>query len=333
MNTLKTRWQQQSLRWLDDRIPARTKHTLNLRSIFIFPSKFGLSYLLMCGCLFLLGTNYQNNLMLLLCYFLLALLLVCLFKSYLNFACLTLTVDPIQSVFAGNNAVLSIQIQAANVRPGTSGGHDDKFPQGQLHFRWLRQKSMFNCDLNQAERSIRLPYITQRRGVYPLPRVTCISEYPLGLYRCWTHLDFDQRLVVYPAPVPCEMQLESRSQEAGKNATSQPGHDDFYSLRPFVPGEPLNRVAWKNVAKGADWVSKSFSQQQSLGGFLRLNLSSRDIEKELGKLAFQVLQLSDNQVPFGLILGSKCVEPGSGERHKQTCLLALARYGTLESAV
>ena len=67
--------QQYIRKWLDKRIPAANEFQLSHRSIFIFPAKFGALFLALCALLFLLGTNYQNNLMLLLCYFLVALFL------------------------------------------------------------------------------------------------------------------------------------------------------------------------------------------------------------------------------------------------------------------
>jgi hypothetical protein len=45
------------LGWLDKRIPQAKQFQLDMRSIFIFPSKFGFLALCLCLTLFLLGTN------------------------------------------------------------------------------------------------------------------------------------------------------------------------------------------------------------------------------------------------------------------------------------
>ena len=90
-------------KWLNKRIPAATQHHLNHQNIFIFPAKFGLLFLSLCVLLFLLGTNYQNNLMLLLCYFLLAIFLVNLLASYINFARIDLQIGKCSEVFVGDN--------------------------------------------------------------------------------------------------------------------------------------------------------------------------------------------------------------------------------------
>ena len=70
---MKLVWQRNANNWLNKRIPAATRFSLNHKNIFIFPSRFGGLYLFLCLGLFILGTNYQNNLMILLCYFLVSL--------------------------------------------------------------------------------------------------------------------------------------------------------------------------------------------------------------------------------------------------------------------
>ena len=55
-------------RWLAKRIPSQKEHRLNSSNILIYPTRFGLGYLAIVMLIFLLGTNYQNNIILLLSY-------------------------------------------------------------------------------------------------------------------------------------------------------------------------------------------------------------------------------------------------------------------------
>ncbi|MEC9169935.1 MAG: hypothetical protein VX551_11150, partial [Pseudomonadota bacterium] len=86
--------QRRLLKWLDRRVPASHEHHLNGNSIFILPSGFGWSFIILSLCLFLLGTNYQNNLMLLLSYLCLSIMLLTLFYTHQNFARLALKATP-----------------------------------------------------------------------------------------------------------------------------------------------------------------------------------------------------------------------------------------------
>lgn len=314
--SLRAHWHARTLRWLQQRIPPSPRYSLNLKSVFIFPSWFGWGYLLMCGCLFILGTNYQNNLMLLLCYFLLALMLITLFSSYQNFARLTIRATPVKPVYAGESALLSMKISApADAEP----------VHGQIEVTWWQQPGPLTIDADRHGPHFSLPFVTRTRGIITLPRVTISSLFPLGLYRCWTHLDFQQTVTVYPRPIPCQVTLYPDENEGGDTRVEQFGHDDFYALRGYQAGEPLQRIAWKNIAKGGEWVSKTFSEPQRQTGYLRL-ASGEPVETALGKLAFQVNALSERDAYFGLQLGHIHIAPGTGESHKHQCLSALARF-------
>ena len=64
--------------WLNRRIPATHNLVLNRTNIFILPNSTGLCYITVTLAIYLLATNYESNLGLLLCYWLLAIFLVVL---------------------------------------------------------------------------------------------------------------------------------------------------------------------------------------------------------------------------------------------------------------
>jgi hypothetical protein len=357
-------------RWLNKRIPEATQHHLNHRNIFIFPAKFGLLFLSLCVLLFLLGTNYQNNLMLLLCYFLLAIFLVNLLASYINFARIDLQIGKCSEVFVRDNLHIPLWLNA-----NKNGHFLAKFPvNGLLHFKFQaikrqsckKTKTQQNqpstlIDTNAFSNPINLSQKCQQRGKLVLSRVTVKSFYPLGLYKCWTHLAFTHQITVFPKPLPCEIQLHisehNSIKKSGETANEQAGHDDFSHLKAYQLGEPLNHVAWKQLAKGRGMVSKHFSSTGNYIGWLKLSteyknlshlnielkttvkkvaldknglnrnrLNSSGLDKELGKLCFQVIELSRTHRTFGLDLGKQCIAPNSGSAHRLACLHALAYF-------
>jgi hypothetical protein len=360
MTFLQTYWN----RWLNKRIPAATQHNLNHHNIFIFPAKFGLLFLLLCVLLFLLGTNYQNNLMLLLCYFLLAIFLVNLLASYINFARIDLQIGKCPEVFVGDNLHIPLWLNANN-----NGNFLARSPvSGLLHFKFQTIKhqsgkkkgSQHNwpstlVDTDAFSNPINLSNRCQQRGKLILSRVTVESFYPLGLYRCWTHLAFTHQITVFPKPLPCEIQLHiiehNSTKKSGGTANEKAGHDDFSHLKAYQLGEPLNHVAWKQLAKGRGMISKHFSSIGDHIGWLKLSieyknknknlshlnmelkttaekdvLDSDGLNRELGKLCFQVIELSRTQRTFGLDLGTQCIAPNSGSAHRLACLHALAYF-------
>jgi hypothetical protein len=350
-------------KWLNKRIPAATQHHLNHQNIFIFPAKFGLLFLFLCLLLFLLGTNYQNNLMLLLCYFLLALFLVNLLASYINFARIDLQIGKCPEVFVGDNLNIPLWLNANN--------NDVSPANGLLHFKFQvvkhqsskKTKNKQNqlatqVDADAFSNPINLSQKCQQRGKLALSRVTVESFYPLGLYRCWTHLAFIHNVTVFPKPIPCEIQLHvsghNSTKKSGQLSNEQSGHDDFSHLKAYQLGEPLNHVAWKQLAKGRGMVSKQFTTIGHHIGWLKLSseyknkvisqpntqseklsdkmtldkiaLNTVALNKELGELCFQVIELSRTQQTFGLDLGAQCIVPNSGDEHRLACLHALAYF-------
>lgn len=305
-------------RWLRRRIPPRSRYQLNLKNVFIFPSRFGFGYLLTCVGLFILGTNYQNNLMLLLCQFLLSVFLLHLFVSYRNFTAVSLSLKDIQPVYVSEHALLCVQLHVNSESLPFYGG---------MHIQ-LRGTSLAILHRRaDQDKEVKLLLPASKRGTYKLPRITLSSTYPLGLFRCWTHLDFNKSLIVYPKPIPSALKLDSSDASQGDAAGALPGIDEFDTLRAFKPGDPMNRVAWKQAAKGGELSTKTFNQTQQEGGWLSLDTyAGEPLEKALGLLTYQVNRLSSQQHVFGLTLGHTRIEPATGEAHKQRCLQCLANY-------
>ncbi|TRY29328.1 DUF58 domain-containing protein [Aliiglaciecola sp. M165] len=305
--------------WLDRRIPAARRFKLNHRTIFIFPSRFGGLYLFLCLGLFLLGTNYQNNLMILLCYFLISLFLINLLAAYFNFSNLDIQLGKVQNSFAGDNIQVPIWFN-----------HRDKESHGKIHLSFWRHREKTSVDLDALANPAFIALACPQRGRLPLPRVTFSSYFPLGLYRCWTHLAFQSDIVVYPKPVRCPIRLENKSDEQEQHhaSVSVKGHDDFDTLAPYKQGEPLYHVAWKQVAKGQGMLSKQFSHETGASGWLMMpKVASENLELTLSQLCYQVMELSRKNQRFGLDLGNSKIAPDSGNDHQKNCLIALALYG------
>lgn len=308
--------------WLNKRIPPATSFSLNLGNIFIFPSRFGMLYLVLCMALFILGTNYQNNLILLLGFFLLALFLVSLLSSYLNFAGLNIMLGKVSHPFAGDSASLPLWIDVSAQKQRAHG---------RLHVGLYGEKVQLSVDLDKLTNPAELSVPTSRRGALTLPRITLSSYFPLGLFRCWTHLRFDRKVLVYPSPLPCPVVTYSAASEhesEGNVATAE-GYDDFDSLSEYQLGQPLYHVAWKQVAKGQGMISKTFSSTSNNEVWLRLTpRPGDDLERCLSHLCFMVLEMENRGQRFGLTIGDKVIQPAKSHAHRHQCLSSLALYNS-----
>ena len=306
--------------WLQKRIPAGREQSLTHQKIFIFPSRFGIWFLLLCLLLFILGTNYQNNLMKLLCTFLLSVFLLHLFTSYINFSRLKIKALTASPSYAGSSGQLPVWI-----------GYQHKKAQGIVHLSWWQQSDTEHIEvpLSEQENTAAMPFKFEKRGIHRLNRLTLRCDYPLGLFKCWTHLDLDQQVTVYPKLQTCKIQLEQQLhlQDDESITSHKGGNDEFYGFKDFDNSDTLSRVAWKQAAKSEKWQVKTFEQQRSTSGWLSLASSNnRQIESQLSDLSYQIVALSNENRTFGLSLPGVELKPQSGEKHKHNCLLALATY-------
>jgi uncharacterized protein (DUF58 family) len=301
--------------WLNRRLPAKRKHTLTQRSIFIFPSRFGLTYLFVCLFLYILGTNYQNNLILLMSFTLIGFFITSILFSYANLSGLTIKSNQPEPVYADDTAHIQLYLS-------------DSLGRNTLNFFFAKQPEVI-LELAQDNDKINVPFQPKKRGFNNPGRVTLRSYFPLGLLRCWTHLDMDLKLLVYPKPKQIHMPL-LRIEEDDNITTAQSHNemDDFVGIKDHIQGESLSRISWKHVAKNQQkLVSKQFSDSEFEPMWLSINqLSDADNEIKLSKLTFAVNYYSQQNVLFGLALNSTTVKPGMGEQHRLDCLKALALW-------
>lgn len=324
MNTaIKKKLSTRFLTWLDKRIPAKQQHTLDLNSIFILPTTFGWAFIAMSLSLFLLGTNYQNNIMLLMSYLLVSVMLLALFYTHRNMAKLTLSAAPVLPFHLNEAGVTVIKVDS-NQQPESIRAS------GILHVKWIDTTEGHSHNLTTESPTFLLPITVKKRGLHRLSRVTFMCEYPLGLYKCWTHLDFDLTALVYPAAARGMANIvaiahdDDINNDASVRNTVQ-GNSDFHALADYEQGQPLNRVVWKQVAKSGKWVTKTFDEHKHSQHYLSI-ANTMDTEKALSILTFHVLEMDSKGLPYGINYKSIHVAPSYGLQHKVDCLTALAMF-------
>ena len=313
-------WQQHINAWLNKRIPASAEQKLTRRNLFILPTRFGVAYLFFVIVLFLLGTNYQNNLIMLLSYFLVSLFISVMLHSFFNLVGLTLIAKREIKGFAEDRIYLPVKLNSDKARFS-------------IQFNFETQDSVTVSKLLPlafaTDNCVLIPYNAPKRGVYSAERVKVASEYALGLFTCWTKLDFACQCVIYPKPLALKLTAQAQGgqeQEQQGHALEQHG-DDFYQLKMYQKGEPLTQVAWKQLAKGQGMLTKSYQSMQGSETWLKLSdMPSNDLEKKLAYLCYLVQQYYHNDQCFGLDLEETIIAPDHSKMHLEQCLYALASF-------
>ncbi|QOL25386.1 DUF58 domain-containing protein [Thalassotalea sp. LPB0316] len=317
---LKGYLQERMLKWLKQRIPPARQHVLSSQNIFIFPSVFGFAYLFMVLVIFLLGTNYQNNIILMFSFLLASLFVTTMLISFQNLNKLALSIKNSPQGFAHQLSYLKLEIKSAKshyflrfaVEPVTSDTP------------WLMIEQ-----LNNEQQNCNVPLVHESRGVKSLGRLRIESSFPLGLFTTWTRLDLASELITFPQPKQpshlTHLYNNQAAQDGGNFSNSQRG-EDFYQLENYQPGQPLSQVAWKQLAKSQQWLSKGHTGQVSHDiWFDYQHMPSALIEDKYSEMTALILEYSKLQQPFGIKLVNQTIAPEVGEHHQLTCLLALAK--------
>ena len=313
------RWQQYRDDWLDRRIPPASQVRLDRHNLFIFPSRIGWIYLALVVAIFLLGSNYENNLVLALAYLLFSLFVISIHYCHANLSGLQLEAIAPQPVYAGQPLRFQLRLQSGvrtryDLQLNADGAVGEHLP-----------------TLSDRDQ-LGVSFLTGQRGWLRPGRLRLSCQWPLGLLECWTLLDLQQIGLVYPQSMRCDIQLQADDHQPADTATAASprqngGMDEMQGVRPYRPGESLNQIAWKQVARGRGLVSKEFMTPLPGQCWLELQKTpGNTLEERLSRLCYQVQQLAQQQVQYGLLLGHQRIVPGSGEIHQTACLTALALY-------
>jgi uncharacterized protein (DUF58 family) len=167
------------------------------------------------------------------------------------------------------------------------------------------------------------------RGRVPLGRVTIASDFPLGLWRGWAYAHFPATGIAYAVPEPAAPPLPIGSPVADTTAQGRAEDADLAGLREYQRGDPLQRVAWKAVARGAGWYTKAFDGAGG-GGPVILDFAalpaSLSTEQKLSRLTAWVLACEHAARAYSLVLPSTRIATSQGRDQRRAVLTALALH-------
>jgi uncharacterized protein (DUF58 family) len=289
---------------------------LTQRRIFIVPTSGGLLFAVVLAVMLIGAINYNLSLGHALTFLLAGLGIVGMIHTFRNLHGLVITPGRSAPVFAGETA--HFQITLDNDRPTPRLGLELEAETG---------KSV-NATVNRKKSSrLNIPVSAKTRGWLPLPRVRLSTRYPLGLFTAWAYLQPAMRCLVYPQPIAAPLPPASPTPVGGERS-GDGGQEDFAGFRERQPADSPRHVAWKASARYADGplLIKQFAGGAQVD--LRLDWQLTDAalndETRIGILTGWVLAAHAADAHYALRLPGIDIPTGSGERHRQLCLEALA---------
>lgn len=279
----------------------------NHSNLLVFPSRYGFWFILLLILLYLLGTNYQNNLVLLLAYLLLSIFLLSIWLAWKNISGLRVTLITDQSTYAGSP--LKLQLDCNRPQPVIG-----------LDFCYQQQRATFTGSIGECQLSLPAP----KRGRYPLPRIQLISYYPFGLIRCWSYLPSRGHYWVYPAP---RQQRGHHGLHHAEHTGQQQALQLPDQLKPYQSGDSIRHLYWKRLAIQPHAPVVKVVEQQATPDPRWLVVPDRTgpaLEQVVSEICYQLLELEKAGMHYGLQTPTSRIDVGSGALHLQQCLQRLA---------
>ncbi len=302
--------------WLRRRLPPTRQLRLDHSRLFVFPSAAGGGFLLLLVLLWIVATNYENNLVFGFTFLLAALFVIGIFHAVANLAGITVTGVRGRPAFAGAAAEFQIALSHQRARA-----------RHEIRLSFVGAVAVTTTLVDCESLTLSLAVASHRRGWLDPGRLTLTSHYPLGLFRAWTHLDVDLRALVYPRPVSGSPALRAVGGRGQGPLALGDGSEDFRGLERYRAGDSLRRVAWKTYAREQGLYSKDYADPVDEHIWLAWDaFPGMDREARLSRLCDWLLAVSAGQQLYGLRLPGVQLPLGRGDSHRDAILRALARY-------
>jgi len=310
--------------WLKRRIPRQVSHRLQHRNIFILPSKTGIAFSLLIFLLWLLGTNYQNNLVLATAFLLLALMIVCIHHTYAYLAGLHISVVKTHAGFVGESGKVDLLIKRLHSRTYEA-----------IELNWGNNEFVRFSLIEDEQVKVSLSVPLHHRGWFQPQRLKVSTDFPLGLIYAWSYLDLEAPILAYPEPIESAIKPEQQVLDDTDDLEHQimaTGHEEFAGLREYHDGDSLRNIDWRAMARGQGLATRIYEDYVSQRYWLDWRqFEGLSREARLSRLCACVLQqeaMAKNNAGliYGLRLPDQLIEPGYGEQHKNKVLKSLALF-------
>lgn len=301
------------------RAPRREGGEIRLtsRRLYILPTRDGLLFAVLLGALLLGAMNYSLSLAYLFTFLLAGIGVVGLINTHRNLNGITLRAGHVAPMFAGQTAHFVLHLD----NPTNLGRYRVGIEHADAATAYVDVPARANADLI-------LSLSQNRRGFHRPGRFALSTTYPLGLFRCWTVLELDWGVLVYPRPAPDSLAFPGGGGTDQAGQESQAGDEEFDGLREYRPGDSLKRIAWKTLAREQPPATKQFATPVSRGlWFDWTETPGSNTEAKLSRLTRWLLDAEAAGLSYGLRLPARAFGSARGDAHLRACLEALARFG------
>lgn len=293
------------------------------KKIYIIPTKFGAAFAAGTVFMLLIGAAYQNNLVNLLGFFMLAILFTAMFATNNNLK--GVEISRIESVhgFAGETLPISIVVR--------NRGRKSK---ANLEFtvRGLKKSAQYDARMiipPASDTRLLATFNAPERGLHPLSTFVLSTTAPFGLFYSWQIVSTEAVATVYPRRIGDRLWSTDIGMFNGEFKRAS-GAEDYKEHRNYQAGDNLRRVDWQAYARGRGLMTKEFDEASNSGLHFDFHrLGDLPFEKRLEQLSKWVDLAIHKGQPFSISLPDKKLGPDQGLvfAHKAWAELANLKRG------
>jgi len=300
--------------FLASRAKRADRFILGQHNVYIFPTKSGFAFLALLVLMLVTAINYQSSLIYLVVFLLGVLFFISIWLCFLNLQGLEVSAGPASKNYSDQDCQFDIALRHSQ---RNLYGLQCAVLKGGAEEHSLRAGETVTVVASAGQRA---------RGLYRLEKILLESSYPFGWIRAWTWLKLNAESVVYPSIQEAPEQSVGAGGE--QSVTRGVKSLDRDTLRNFRVGDTLGHVHWKKFASSGQLVVKDSAVVAPAVEWLRWdNYDGYASEQRLSFLCSEIVKRSEEGVVFGLELPGRIVQPSIGSKHRDSCLLELARYG------
>lgn len=227
-----------------------------MNRIFCIANRFGFIFFLIFILMLLVGGTYQNNLVFMMAFLILALGLVTIIQTARNVRDIEILDYEIEADFVNSTTWARLVIK----NRGKTDAHNlvVGFDTGRRRWWHLPWRSSFSAkDISVPAGSVRTAELTvqlpRQWGRHSFARVFLKSEYPYGLFITWKIFRIKKEFYAYPEAQGVVELPQDRSLVG----------EDFVGHRLYQVGDSFSRVDWKLFARERGLFTKDFTEAQS----------------------------------------------------------------------
>lgn len=294
--------------------PTDEAVALNHRRIFILPTLRGLGFSLLLIVLLLIAFVYNNNLVYWLTFLLAGIFFIAILHTYRSLSGLLVEKEQCKPVFLGQAAGFEIKI----TNPNSMKRHHLLISLDKIESLMINEHSKMPLTLYST---------TNKRGWCHVGTITIASSYPLGLFKAWSPIRFNQSVLVYPKPAQSRLPFPQIASPELRQGSNVKGQEDFFGVQEYQAGDPIRQIHWKSYAKGLGLHSKQYSGENSAEVWLDYSYTpGGSIEERLSQMCRWLVDAEKMGIAYGFILPGLKLRPSNGSLHYKKCLEALALF-------